>query len=156
MTKILDSSGVINLRDKELRGKFVTVPGVKKELKDIQSRLKFEAAVSVGQIAIDQPSKKALDEVREEISKLGSGKLLSQTDIDLLALAHEMKLPLVTDDYDMQNVCKELGLAFEGVAMKGIRKVLKWKRKCPACGATFEEDLKECEVCGTKLRTILR
>jgi len=154
MTRILDSSGVINARDKELEGDYLTVPGVEKELKDIQSRLKFQAALDTGKIRLEEPSKKALGEIRDEISKLGSTPLLSKTDIQLLALAHETKLPLLTDDYDMQNVCKELDLRFERISHKGIEKVFRWKKKCPACGAIFEKDLDECEICGTRLKTI--
>ena len=148
--KVLDASGVINLRDKELEGDFITVQEAEAELRDIQSRMKFEAAVATGKIRFDEPSKKAVKEVSARAADIGCLQMLSPTDIRLLALALEKKLPLVTDDYDIQNMCAELGLNFETVSMRGIREKKEWKRKCAACGKIYTTEIAECEACGSK------
>jgi UPF0271 protein len=119
--KVLDASGVINLRDRELEGDFITIREAEAELRDIQSRMKFEAAVAAGKIRFDEPSKKVVKEVSTRAADIGCLQMLSPTDIRLLALALEKKLPIVTDDYDIQNMCAELGLVFEKVSMRGIR-----------------------------------
>ncbi len=147
--KVIDSSGIINARDRELEGSFLAPPSIASELKDIQSRLKFEGAVASGAIKLRQPDKKSLDEVWAAASKSGTLSLLSETDLEVLALASEEKLPLVTDDYDLQNMCTILGLKFERVSMRGIRGALTWKKKCAACGKAYKGDASECEACGS-------
>jgi endoribonuclease Nob1 len=145
--KILDSSGIINLRDGELKGSFLTVPGVVLEVRDAQSRMKFEAARDNGAIKVLEPDPRCLKTLEESCKKLGCLDLLSPTDKDILALAIETKLIVVTDDYDIQNVCRELGLKFETIMFKGVRSTMVWERCCTACGAKVEGD--ECHVCGS-------
>lgn len=147
--KVLDSSGIINARDREIEGMFVTVPEVKGELKDIQARLKFEAAVADKKINFEEPPRGAIKEVEEAAKKNGVLSMLSETDIRILALVKEKKLPIVTDDYDVQNMCLILGLEFERVSMRGIKEKLAWKKKCSACGKSYTADVKECEACGS-------
>lgn len=154
--KVLDSSGIINARDKEIEGRFLTVPEVKAEIKDIQARLKFEAAVADRKITLDEPSKRAVKEVRDAAEENGALSLLSDTDVKVLALAHEKKLPVVTDDYDMQNMCLALGLEFEGISMHGIKEKLAWKKKCSACGKEYARDVTECEACGSRIFSLSR
>ncbi len=148
--KVLDASGLINLREKELTGKFVTVPEVKGELRDVQARLKFEAARVQGKLHIEEPSSESFDKVEEAADKNGVLPLLSIADLKVLALAYEKKLPIVTDDYDIQNMCWIMGLGFETVAMPGIKEPFTWSKKCSACGKEYRTDISECEACGSK------
>lgn len=154
--KVLDSSGIINARDREIEGRFLTVPEVKTEIKDIQARLKFEAAVAEKKITFEEPSKKAIIEVRDAAEKNGALSMLSGTDIKVLALAHERNLPILTDDYDVQNMCLILGLDFERVSMRGIKARLAWKKKCSACGREYVRDIAECEACGSRTFSVSR
>ena len=148
--KVLDASGIINLRDKELQGEFITVAEIKGEIRDVQARLKFEAATVQGKIRLEEPSAKAFDKVEEEADKGGVLPLLSIADIKVLALAYEKKLPIVTDDYDIQNMCWIMGLGFETVAMPGIKEPFTWSKKCSSCGKEYATDIAECEACGSK------
>ncbi len=148
--KVLDASGIINLRDRELEGEFITVPEVKGELRDVQARLKFEAAVVQGKIHLEEPSLEAFDRVEAKADKHGVLPLLSIADIKVLALAYERKLPIVTDDYDIQNMCWIMGLGFETVAVPGIKEAFEWSKKCYACGKEYTTDISECEACGSK------
>lgn len=154
--KVIDSSGIINARDAVIEGPFIAPPEIKRELKDIQSRLKFEAAVSEGKIRIESPGKAAEKAVTATAEKNGVLPLLSDTDIKVLALAYEKKVPLVTDDYDIQNVCMLAGMKFETVSLKGIKAPFKWKKKCTACGKAYLKDIIECEACGSRKFSILR
>jgi len=148
--KILDSSGVINLRGRELEGEFLTVREVEKELRDIQSRLKFAAAVEARQIKFAEPSKASEKKVHAEAERAGCLALLSDSDLKVLSLAYETGLSLVTDDYDIQNMCSILGIKFERVSMKGIQKALKWKSRCTACGKVCPSAVSECSTCGSQ------
>jgi UPF0271 protein len=154
--KVLDASGVINARDREIDGDFVTVPEIEGELKDIQSRLKFQAAVSTGKIKVEEPSGASLEKVDKVADKNGVLPLLSDVDLKVLALALEKGLSIVTDDYDIQNMCWILGLKFETIRELGIRETYKWKKRCSACGREYKQDIPECEVCGSKRFVVLR
>lgn len=154
--KVLDASGIINARDKEIEERFLTVPEVKAELKDVQSRMKFDAAVAAKKIKFEEPSDASLMEVWDVAEENGVLSMLSETDIKILALAKEKKLSVVTDDYDMQNMCKIMGLGFDIVSMRGISKPIAWKHKCNACGKQYARDVKECEACGSTSFSVLR
>jgi len=154
--KVLDSSGIINARDKEIDGRFLTIPEVKTEIKDIQARLKLEAAIAEKKITFEEPSKKAISDVHDAAETNGALSLLSDTDIKVLALAHEKNLPIVTDDYDVQNMCMVLGLGFERISMRGIKEKLVWKKKCSACGKEYAGDIAECEACGSRTFSVSR
>jgi len=156
MVKVLDSSGIINARDKVIEDNYITVAGVQYELKDIQSRNKFEAGIAQGHIKIEEPSSESLEKVKESAEENGVLPLLSKVDVKVLALALERKSVLVTDDYDIQNMCKILGLKFERVREGGIKEAYRWRKKCLACGKEFSEDLRECEVCGSKMLKVVR
>lgn len=154
--KVLDASGVINARDRVMEGDFLTVPEVKGEVSDVQARLKLEAAMVQKKVRVEEPSRAALDEVEEVAEKNGVLPLLSIADMKVLALAHERKLPVVTDDYDIQNMCWLMGIGYETVAMPGIRGAYTWKKKCAACGKEYQEDVSECEACGSKRFRVVR
>lgn len=146
----MDSSGVINARDRVLQDDFIAPPEIKNELKDLQARMKFEAAVSEGRIRLEDPPKGMVKKIREVAEYNGVLPLLSDTDTKVIALAYEKKLPIVTDDYDIQNMCLLLGLKFETVVMRGIKEPFAWKKKCTACGREFKQDVAECEACGSE------
>jgi rRNA maturation endonuclease Nob1 len=154
--KILDSSGVINLRDKELEGSFMTVSEIVPELRDIQSRLKLEAAIEQRRVQFEEPSAKSIKAVEAVAEKNGVLAMLSHTDLKVLALAYEKKLPVVTDDYDIQNMCSLMGLKFETVSMRGITRTLKWSKKCSACGKVYSKDVPECEACGSENLQVMK
>jgi UPF0271 protein len=84
---------------------------------------------------------------------------LSDTDIQLLALAIELKASgytpqIITDDYSIQNVATQLGIDFLAQTTFGIKRLLEWIRYCPACHKEYpvNSKFKECQVCGTELK----
>lgn len=138
----------------------VTVPKVEDEIIiDSMPNMRFKTAVESGKIKVVAPSEEFLNQVQASSSKVGDSYLLSETDKHLLALALEYKAKgyspqLVTDDYSIQNVAKQLGIDFLALATFGIKRLLNWIRYCPACHKEYpiNSTFKECQVCGTPLK----
>jgi len=138
----------------------VTVPKVEEEIrKNSIILVRFKTALENGKLKVKAPSEEFLNKVKASASKVGDSFLLSETDIQLLALALELKAigytpQIVTDDYSIQNVATQLGMEFLALATFGIKRLLEWIRYCPACHREYPANCssKECLVCGTELK----
>jgi len=137
-----------------------SVPMVETELvADTLPWVRFRTAVESGKLKIKEPSVYFLDRVKESSKKVGDVLFLSEADLQVLALAMEIKgsgeEPLiVTDDYSIQNVANKMGVEFASLMTFGIRFRFDWILYCPACHRKYPSDykLKSCEVCGTELK----
>jgi UPF0271 protein len=137
-----------------------TVPMVKAEISESSmSGVRFETAVANGKLKLSAPSEEFLGRVRASAATVGDKFFLSETDMQLLALALQLKTEgyspfIVTDDYSIQNVADQLGIGFASLLTLGIRLRLTWIRYCPACYREYPADsrAKTCEVCGTILK----
>jgi UPF0271 protein len=125
---------------------------VVEEVKDRISKIKLEAL----NLRILEPDKRFLEEVKIIAKKTGDLEKLSRADIQVLALAKELKANIVSDDYNIQNVAKKLGIEFTPVFSKGIKKIFYWKKFCPNCKKYFNSDLKECVICGARLKRLAK
>jgi UPF0271 protein len=121
--------------------------------------VRFKTAVENGKLKLRVPKTEFLDRVRESSRDVGDMLLLSDVDLQVLALALELKSAaneplIVTDDYSIQNVANQLGLEFASLMTFGIRFRLHWIRYCPACRRKYPPDYRhrKCEVCGTELK----
>jgi len=76
---------------------------------------------------------------------------LSKQDISIIALCIEMNGEIVSDDFAISNVAKNLGLKISPIMTQGIKDVGKWIHYCPGC-RTNHTNRKECPVCGTRLK----
>jgi endoribonuclease Nob1 len=138
----------------------VTVPKVAEEIqRNSMVKTRFEAAVESGKVKVKAPTEESLAQVKASAGKVGDWHKLSETDLQVLALAQELKAQgytpqIVTDDYSIQNVAKQLGIEFLALATFGIKRMLEWIRYCPACYKQYPTDskFKECQVCGTELK----
>jgi endoribonuclease Nob1 len=138
----------------------VTVPKVEEEiLKNSMIKMRFETAIESGKVKIKAPTKESSDSAKESASKVGDSFKLSEADMQLLALAIELKeegytSQIVTDDYSIQNVAAQNGIEFLALATFGIKRLLEWIRYCPACHRQYPANCKtkECQVCGTELK----
>lgn len=158
---ILDTSAFLAGFDPfSLSEEQVTVPSVEEEIKrNSMISTRFRTAIESGKLKVKAPSQKFLDDAKISASTLGDSYLLSNADIQLLALALEMKTEgyapqIVTDDYSIQNVATQRGVEFLALATFGIKRLLEWIRYCPACHREYPADCvsKECLVCGTQLK----
>jgi len=76
---------------------------------------------------------------------------LSKEDISSIALCYELKGELITDDFAVSNVAKNLGLGVIPVMTSGIKTTGVWVHYCPACKKSFS-NVTVCSLCGTRLR----
>lgn len=135
-----------------------TTPRVIDELGDSKAKLRVQLSISSKKIRIKEPDKDSIDEVREVARKTGDISSLSETDIHVLALAQNLKPEatpiIVSDDYSIQNVAKELGIRYQKLIQWGIKTKLTWQIYCPACYAKYNSDYRSrlCEVCGAILK----
>lgn len=158
---VLDTSAFIAGFDPHsISGTAYSVSAVESEL--ISGSLpwvRFKTAVENGKLKLKAPSQKFLEEVKRSSRDLGDMLFLSDVDLQVLALALELKSggnePLVaTDDYSIQNVANQLGLKFAPLMTFGIRFRLYWIKYCPACRRRYPPDYthKKCKVCGTEIK----
>lgn len=99
------------------------------------------------------PSKKNIKKIEEFVKE--SGDDLSVTDKKLLALALDFDGIILTEDYDIQNVAKSLGIKFSSIATEGIKEVYKWKKICKGCKKEYPMNYEgKCEICGSDVITV--
>ncbi len=158
---VLDTSAfVAGLDPFSLSEEEVTAPKVEDEISiNSMSFTRFKTAVESGKLKVIAPSEEFWNRIQASASKVGDSYLLSETDKQLLALALEFKAKgyspqIVTDDYSIQNVAKQLEIEFLALATFGIKRLLNWVRYCPACHREYpvNSTFKECQVCGTELK----
>ena len=158
---VLDTSAFIaGFESLAVSEKQYTVPKVGREL--IGGSIpwtRFKAAIENGKLTIREPKKTFTQEILEASRKVGDMRYLSEADLQVLALALELKAnglsPLiVTDDYSIQNVANKVGVEFTSLLTFGIKFHFKWILYCPACYRKYPPDynFKVCEVCGTELK----
>jgi UPF0271 protein len=97
--------------------------------------------------------------VEETSLRVGDVGVLSRADIEILALALDLKNndqspAIVSDDYAIQNVSESLGIEHASLATFGISQKFDWVYYCPACFRryTAEDAGQPCRVCGTPLK----
>ncbi len=138
----------------------VTVPKVEQEIiRNSMIKVRFDAALESGKLKVKVPSEIFLNSVKKSAGKVGDSFKLSGTDVQLLALASELKAEgytaqIITDDYSIQNVATHLRIEFLALATFGIKRLLEWIRYCPACHRQYPVNCsyKECQICGTELK----
>ena len=143
---IYDSSVLLN--SNWMFEDIVTVPEVISEIKDRRSGYNLLCR----SIRVLEPSHASVKAVMEEAAKTGDILKLSSTDIKLVALALERREPLVSDDYDIQNICRTLKIQVKGFSQKGIKNIWEWKQVCGACGKKLTGNI--CDVCGSEAKTV--
>jgi UPF0271 protein len=123
------------------------------------SWVRFKTAVENGKLKVKAPSEEHWNQVKASANSVGDTFFLSETDLQVLALALELKTEgytpqIVTDDYSIQNVATQVGIEFVSLATFGISRLLEWVRYCPACHKEYPVDYNsmECAVCGTTLK----
>ena len=149
---VFDTSGFIYLNYFRNFGEIYTTKSVISEVKDRFSRFKIAAIP----IEVASPRKESLEKVKNVAVKTGDVDKLSLTDLEVIALAYEIKGTIVSDDRNVQNVAKILGISFLSLFNKGISKVIVWGKKCEGCGRFFSSRKKKCPFCGRKLKKIIK
>ncbi len=137
-----------------------TVPSVEEEIRtNSMTWVRFKTAVENGKLRVKAPAEEFWNRVKASATTVGDSYYLSKTDLQILALALELKAAgykpqILTDDYSIQNVATKMGIEFAALATFGIRRLLEWIRYCPACHRGYPADYNSttCIVCGTELK----
>lgn len=158
ITYVLDTSAFIY--GMTPGGEMETVPAVYGEVKDEQSRIRLEVMEG---LTVIEPDALFVGRVAEAARASGDDKRISKADGDLLALALQEKgagkdVALLTDDYAVQNVARELGIRVIALRQKKSRTRVVWEKQCTGCGRSFGcgdsfAEGETCPVCGSPLRT---
>ena len=157
---VLDTSALIHWPIGDLSGGFV-VNGQRLELERISSeRMLYIEAASLNWTS---PSPESIQESTSIARKTGDLEGLSETDLFLFALVHELDGHLHTDDYRLQNLCSSVGIKWSPVVSEGISDVWNWEVRCRVCRAIVtisentrpaREKIGECLECGSELRVV--
>ena len=137
------------LTQKHPTGEFATVPGIKSEIVNRQSRQYFENMLAT-HLKVMKAQKNSYDVVNKEAKETGDYDVLSKVDMDILALGYECKGTIITDDFAIQNVALALEVKFLSCSGKVISEKRAWRYKCTACNHKEKVKLKNCSVCGNE------
>ena len=137
------------LTQKHPTGEIVTVPGIKSEIINRQSRQYFENMLAT-HLKVMKAQKDSYDVVNKEAKETGDYDVLSKVDMDILALGYECKGTIITDDFAIQNVALALEVKFLSCSGKVISEKRAWRYKCTACNHKEKVKLKNCSVCGNE------
>ena len=94
----------------------------------------------------------SIEKVVAAARRTGDYAKLSDADISIIALALQLEIVLVSNDYAVANVATTLKIPVKSVAGKGITHTRRWIAYCSACGRAFGPNAKECRLCGNRLR----
>ncbi len=130
-------------------GDLSTTWSVVAELRDLRSKARLDILRESG-LEIRDPGPESLARAREASIKSGEKESLSQTDLDILALALELGGSVCTDDYALQNVARRLGIEVIPIRQKG-GSGKRWYYRCSGCGK-YGKGPGECPVCGSPFK----
>ncbi len=112
----------------------ITSPRVVDEVKDFESRLGIELIEGLNRVSVREPRDDSRERARRTAESMGLLKRLSETDIDVVALAIEelakgRRVSIVTDDYSVQLIAKSIGADYIPVKTLGIDRAKRLARK---------------------------
>lgn len=133
----------------------ITTPTILDELRNRPSKQRADMLLSTGRILEESPDSHLTTQIEEAARRTGDLNIMSDTDIQLLALALTREVAgdtvvVVSSDLAVLNTAEELGLAFLDPHKRMKNKII-WMRKCPACGHAERKisQVEECPICGT-------
>ena len=107
--------------------------------------------LETNRLKIREPSKESTDAAITASKDTGDFPQLSKQDISIIALCIEVNGEIISDDFAISNVARNLGLKISPIMTKGIEDVGRWVHYCPGC-RTNHTSGKECPMCGTPLK----
>ncbi len=111
----------------------------------------IETLLETNRLKIIDPDSEFVDKIKTESKKTGDYNQLSKQDISAIALCLQMNGEIITDDFAISNVSKNLNLKVSPLMTSGINDVGNWIHYCPGCRKNFESG-SECPLCGTLLK----
>ena len=111
----------------------------------------IQILIETKRLMIRDPEHRFIITVNDAAKKSGDFPNLSHEDISAIALCLQLKAELVTDDFAVSNVAKNLNIKVIPVMTTGIKNVVTWIYYCPGCRVNFSK-VTECPRCGNKLK----
>ena len=111
----------------------------------------IQILIETKRLMICDPEHQFVITANNAAKKSGDIPNLSDEDISIIALSLQLKAELVTDDFAISNVAKNLSIKVIPVMTSGIKNVVIWKYYCSGCETNFSE-VTECPRCGNKLK----
>jgi UPF0271 protein len=111
----------------------------------------IQILIETKRLTINEPEVQFVIATNNAAKKSGDFSNLSDEDISTIALSLQLNAELVTDDFAVSNVAKNLNIKVIPVMTTGIKNVVTWKYYCPGCGINFSK-VTECPKCGNKLK----
>ena len=109
----------------------------------------IQILIDTKRLLIQQPSHIHVKKAKNFAEKTGDLTSLSDEDISYIALSLELGSELLTDDFAVSNVAKNLGIQVIPVMTKGIKTVGRWIHYCSSCGISSKK--LTCTNCGNKI-----
>ena len=155
---VLDTAGLLIATSISSPQEIYTVPRAIDEVRDETSRSRLELVLSSGKIRITQPSKDSIREIEEIVNRQGFREALSQTDIEVLALALDLvkrgsRVVVVSDDSFIHRVARSLGIRTMSIKHRVSGTSSLRYYVCPVCGYRSLKRFDRCPVCGTVIRS---
>jgi UPF0271 protein len=157
---VVDSSALLSGKPLGDAKSLVIPEGIRKEFRaGGRDYRQLEFLILAG-MQVLKPSPDALEEIEKSSYKTGDVSRLSKADKEVLALALELErkkdlsVVILSDDYSIQNLAKELNLAYQPMSQRGIKEKFEWIYKCTGCKRRFKKRYNECPYCGSRLRQV--
>ena len=156
---VLDTGVLVSTwTDKKEDATFITTPNILDEVRNRLSRFRAETLVYLEKMKERTPVKDDIRHVEAASASAGDKSVLSQNDIELIALAltvarSEFNTILVSTDFAVLNTASHLGIRILD-PNKRFGQEITWGMRCPACHYKTEAPTRdtECPVCGTTMR----
>ena len=107
--------------------------------------------LETNRLKIREPSSDSTKDATDAAKNTGDYPQLSKQDLSVIALGIELDGEIISDDFAISNVARNLGLKISPIMTQGIKDVGRWVHYCPGC-RTNHESGKECPMCATPLK----
>ncbi|MFX0122889.1 MAG: NOB1 family endonuclease [Candidatus Hodarchaeota archaeon] len=155
---VLDATAFIRLDFPQLQAisnvLFFTTQNVVLELKDPRSQMNLDILKYSDRLKVSSPQNKLVKEMEKRIQLIDPQTTLSSTDIEILALTHQLNGTLVSNDLSLQNIALHYNIPVKVVSGKKITFLRKWQLKCKSCGKKTEDTVENCSFCGGILKRV--
>jgi len=111
----------------------------------------IQILIETKRLMIYDPEHRFIIAANNAAKKSGDFPNLSDEDISTIALSLQLKAELVTDDFAISNVAKNLSIKVIPIMTSGIKKIITWVYYCPGCKTDFSETT-NCPNCGNRLK----
>lgn len=149
---VLDTSALLSGKEFP-NGELYIPPSVLEEMRPGgRMRRKVDFYLEAG-MKVQEPVPESEAVVKRKAAETGDEARISETDLEVLALALDLGATILTDDYSIQNLARNLGIQYYPLQMRGIKEAWTWDYVCSGCGRRYEKPAGNCPECGSKIKT---